>query len=129
MQRARSSWPAHDNAEGWETLANLALQLESQQIDLDESLRWAATVKLLVERNLPYTEYTAARMAALTNRLRQRKLDQTNLRYKYGFKPRSERLVRKDIMIQYAISAAPDGAGELWITSWHRNAARAIIVS
>ncbi|TFC94043.1 hypothetical protein E3T28_15925 [Cryobacterium sinapicolor] len=100
MQATRSSWPARDDTTEWAALANLALQLESQQLDLDESRRWVDTVRQLVARRLPYPEYTEQRMAALHDRLRQRKLDQTNLRYKYGFKPRSERLVRKDIMIQ-----------------------------
>jgi hypothetical protein len=114
VQGARSSWPAHEDAEGWETLANLALQRESQQIDLDESLRWADTVNELIARHLSYPEYTAERMAALTDRLRQRKLDQTNLRYKYGFKSRSVRLVRRDVRAFVSSQLAVDTKLRAW---------------
>jgi hypothetical protein len=90
-------WPGADDADGWAALANLALQLESMQVDLKENREWAATIKALVLRGLPYPEYTTERMAALERRLRQRKLAQTNLRYKYGFKGRRASLVRRDV--------------------------------
>jgi hypothetical protein len=90
-------WPDPRDSKSWAELANLALQLESLQVDVEESRQWALTMKALVSRRLPYPEYTEQRMAALERRLRQRKLDQTNLRYKYGFKGRRASLVRRDI--------------------------------
>ena len=94
---ASHRWPARNDEGAWADLANRALQLESQAIDEADNQRWAATVAALVEGELPYSEYTAARMAALDERLRQRKLDQTNLRYKYGFKPRRASLVHRAV--------------------------------
>jgi hypothetical protein len=84
----------------WSALANRALQVETLQVDAAESAAWDAAMRELVNRGLPYSKFIEARMEALGARLRRRKLEQTNLRYKFGFKsgsrPRSARLVRAD---------------------------------
>jgi hypothetical protein len=91
------SWPARDDAEAWVALANTALQLETLAVDQAESSQWEATMIGLVQRQLPYVEFIESRQDALSARLRRRKLAQTNLRYKYGFKLRERRLVRRDV--------------------------------
>jgi hypothetical protein len=97
MQTPPGSWPARDDAEAWVALANTALQLETLAVDQAESSQWEATMIGLVQRQLPYVEFIESRQDALSARLRRRKLAQTNLRYKYGFKLRERRLVRRDV--------------------------------
>jgi hypothetical protein len=97
MTGERLRWPPVSDTDGWAELANVAMQLETLQADLAESAAWEETMQELVTRRLPYLAFVAARQEALSARLRRRKLAQTNLRYKYGFKPRSARLVRRDV--------------------------------
>lgn len=93
----RAYWPARDDVDGWTALANTALQRETLAVDLAENAAWAATMRALLAEKLDYEEFTARRLEALRERLRVRKLAQSNLRYKYGFKKRSARLVRAAI--------------------------------
>lgn len=93
----RSRWPVGSDVDAWAALANRALQLETLETDLAENERWAETMRELVARGLPYDEFITVRMEALRARLRRRKLDQTNLRYKYGIKARPLGLVRYDV--------------------------------
>lgn len=99
--RGRSSWPAGSDSAAWEQLANVSLQLESQEIDRAENHDWEALVDELVLRRLPYSAYIAERQAALDERLRRRKREQANLRYKYGYRPgdrlRDPALIRLDV--------------------------------
>jgi hypothetical protein len=99
--RASRAWPLSSDTAGWQELANIALQLESQLVDEAESAAWSETIADLVSRRLPYAEYVDERQQLLKARLRARKLAQTNLRYKYGFKPgdrpRRPGLIRSDI--------------------------------
>ncbi|WP_448002558.1 hypothetical protein [Agromyces bauzanensis] len=93
----RGRWPASDDADAWLALANWAFQTECLMTDKAENLAWETEMRELLRRDLPYPEFVEHRMAALERRLRARKLAQTNLRYKYGFKPRRAPLVRLDV--------------------------------
>lgn len=73
------------------------MQMATVEVDQSENDAWIRTVRALVAEGLDYDAFTARRMAALSERLRQRKLDQANLRYKYGFKGRRSDLVRRDV--------------------------------
>jgi hypothetical protein len=81
--RARSAAPdtldRTSDVEAWSILANRAMQLEILAVDLAENAAWAATMRALVERSLPYEEFTELRLQALSDRVRGRKLNQTNL--------------------------------------------------
>ncbi|TFC20060.1 hypothetical protein E3O19_01430 [Cryobacterium algoritolerans] len=74
------------------------MQLETLGADRAENDAWLTTIHALVAEHLDYVTFTERRMAALKARIRGRKLAQTNLRYKYGIKERSIRLVRRDTM-------------------------------
>ncbi len=93
----RGRWPATSDIENWLVLANWAFQTECLIADEAENVAWEAQMKDLVKQGLPYAEFVEKRMEALGGRLKARKLAQTNLRYKYGFKPRREALVRRDV--------------------------------
>jgi hypothetical protein len=92
------AWPELDDVAGWGTLADAAFQLETLKADLEESQAWERTMRELVKRQLTYEAFTEARHEALSARMRRRKLDQANLRYRFGFRqgrrPRRPRLVR-----------------------------------
>lgn len=90
-------WPADDDAEAWRALANLAIQYETLVTDLQENRAWEAAMRALVAEQLEYEEFTARRLGAIRARLRARKLAQSRLRHKYGFKKRNARLVRADV--------------------------------
>lgn len=75
----RSSWPTQSDEAAWREPANYALQLETSDVDEAESEAWAATMRDLLSRSLPYDEITALRLEVLSARVRGRKLDQTNL--------------------------------------------------
>ena len=92
----RTYWPAVSDQEGWAALANRVMQLEMLDVDRAENESWVRTMRALIAEHLDYKTFTERRMAALKERIRKRKLDQTNLRWKYGLKGRSERLVRAD---------------------------------
>jgi hypothetical protein len=96
-RRGVKAWPARDDVDAWAILANKAMQLETLEADLAENEAWSQTMRALIKENLDYETFTERRLAALKDRLRRRKLSQTNLRYRYGFKDRSTRLVRSDV--------------------------------
>lgn len=97
----RVRWPIGSDVDGWSHLANIALQLETEQADLEESAQWAVTIRDIVELRLDREAFVAAHLAALRERHRRRKLVQKNLRYKYGFREgsraRTLALVRLDV--------------------------------
>ena len=71
---------------------------ESLRAGEAEARAWAATMRDLNARRLPYEEWVSERQAALEDRLRGRKLQQTRIRYRYGFKqPRRWRLIARDV--------------------------------
>ena len=93
----RGRWPLRTEEVDWLLLATWAFQTECLMTDEAENLAWEEEMRGLLGQNLPYTEFVDARMEALSARLRARKLAQTNLRYRYGFKPRKAALVRRDV--------------------------------
>lgn len=90
-------WPGPHDVDAWSVLANQAMQQETLDVDQAENDAWLATMRALLAEHLDYTTFTERRLAALKERIRGRKLAQTNLRYKYGIKERSVRLVRNDV--------------------------------
>ena len=98
-RRVVMTWPARDDVDAWVTLANQAMQLETLEADLAENDAWSQTVRALIKENLDYETFTQRRLDALKDRLRRRKLSQTNLRYRYGFKARAAQLVRRDVKV------------------------------
>ncbi|WP_448808355.1 hypothetical protein [Agromyces bauzanensis] len=100
----RGRWPASDDADAWLALANWAFQTECLMADEAENLAWETEMRELLGRDLPYPEFVEQRMAALRYRLRARKLAQSNLRYKYGFRgTRRHRLIRTAVSLFYAV--------------------------
>jgi hypothetical protein len=93
----RLAWPARDDLDGWRALGNRILQAETLATDLAENAAWDATMRSLVAEGLDYDTFTARRLELLSERLRARKLAQTNLRYRWGFKDRRQPLVQRDI--------------------------------
>lgn len=97
----RHRWPANGDDEAWLLIATWAFQTESLQIDEAENLAWERQMRELLRRELPYREFVEERMRLLGERLRARKLAQSNLRYKYGFREISSSrrldLVRRDV--------------------------------
>ena len=98
----RQRWPAQEDEAAWATLANWAFQTDCLMTDEAENVAWEATMRELMRANLPYSEFVARRMEALEARLKARKLAQTNLRYRYGFKPSKPHLVRRNVRRFYA---------------------------
>lgn len=105
---AAAPWPAPHDAERWAVLANLAMQHETLTTDQAENDAWLTTMHALIAEHLDYLTFTERRLAALKVRTRGRKLAQTNLRYKYGLKDRSLRLVRNDVKL-YLTALQPAG--------------------
>lgn len=90
-------WPMRTDDADWLLLANWAFQTDCLMTDEAENLAWEEQMRALLGQNLAYAEFVEVRMEALSRRLRARKLAQTNLRYRYGFKPRTAALVRRDV--------------------------------
>lgn len=102
-------WPSKTNCltPEWDTLRNWAIQTEALKTDQAENLAWETAMHDLAGRGLPYAEWVEQRTAALKARIRARKLAQSNLRYKYGFRgKRSARLIRASVRECYARWAA-----------------------
>jgi hypothetical protein len=93
----RLTWPARDDVDGWRALGNQILQVETLAADVAENAAWDVTIRALVAEGLDYEVFTARRLELLAARLRARKLAQANLRYRWGFRHRLERLVQRDI--------------------------------
>lgn len=104
----RDVWPNSQCEREWELLRNWAMQTESFEVDEAESAAWARTMREIGSRQLEYPEWVEARMTALAERVRARKLAQTNLRYKYGFKqPRRWGLVARSVQEFYRAWSGP----------------------
>lgn len=94
----RGQWPARDDAHGWELLRNWCFQEECRIADETEADEWIAAVRALQHRLLPHSEFVAVRGAMLRERVRARKLLQSRLRWRYGYKAgRRAGLVRHDV--------------------------------
>lgn len=70
-----------------------AKQAEMLAVDEDYAEQWLATMRELVARELDDLDFTAARMEALKEWERARKLAQARLRYRYDPKRRPKRLI------------------------------------
>ena len=103
-----AAWPAPHDADRWAVLANRAMQDETLHVDQAENDAWLVTMHALIAEKLDYLAFTERRLAALKDRIRGRKLAQTNLRYKYGLKGRPLRLVRNDVKL-YLGTSKPAG--------------------
>lgn len=98
LEKAEDNWwPAYSLEREWDLLRTWAFQTECLMTDEAENVAWEAQMRELLHRNLTYEPFVEARMEALGARLRARKLAQTNLRYRYGFKPRKTALVQRDV--------------------------------
>lgn len=108
----RHRWPANGDDDAWLLLATWAFQTESLQIDEGENLAWERQMRELLRRELPYSKFVEERMRLLGERLRARKLAQSNLRYKYGFRaarsPRRASLIRRDVRRYFQAWASSD---------------------
>ncbi|PSL36999.1 hypothetical protein CLV49_0602 [Labedella gwakjiensis] len=93
----RGRWPIQNDEDAWRALSALMFQLDTLEVDTAENRAWEATMRVLVARGLSHEEHTAARMASLEERLQARKLAQSRLRYRYGFKEGLAKLVRRDL--------------------------------
>lgn len=108
LEKAETNWwPSGSLEREWELLRTWAFQTECLMIDEAENLAWEEQMRALLHQNLPYIDFVASRMEALARRLRARKLAQTNLRYRYGFKPRTASLVRRDVIQFYQRWSGP----------------------
>ena len=98
----RDEWPNAQCAAEWLLLRTWAIQAETLAVDEDENAAWESAMRDLAARDLRYEDWVAARMDALRDRLRDRKLQQSRLRYAYGFKPgRRPRLVARAVRDYY----------------------------
>lgn len=93
----RLTWPPRDDVDGWRALGNRILQAETLAADLAENAAWDAAMRALVAEGFDYDTFTARRLEWLSERLRARKLAQSNLRYRWGFRARRQPLVQRDI--------------------------------
>lgn len=94
----RDEWPNSQCVAEWLLLRTWAIQAETLTIDEDENAAWELAMRDLAARDLPYEEWVTARMDALRDRLRGRKLHQARLRYAFGFKPgRRPKLVAREV--------------------------------
>lgn len=90
-------WPDVRDDASWRVLANVVLQRATFDADRAESAAWDTFMLQLLRESLDYETFTQRRLDALKVRVRRRKLEQTNLRYRYGFKDRPAHLVRSDV--------------------------------
>ncbi|WDG17480.1 hypothetical protein [Microbacterium sp. Clip185] len=75
---------------------NTAKQRDILRCDLEFAAQWADTMAALVTQNLPDAEFTAARLQALHEWERARKLAQKKINYRFDPLRRSHRLVSRD---------------------------------
>lgn len=92
-----NGFPARNDHAAWDALATRALQEATLAADLDESRAWEETMRALIAQGLDYETFTTRRLEALRDRIKTRKREQTNIRYRYGFRHRSASLVRLDV--------------------------------
>lgn len=94
----RGLWPANSDDAAWELLRNWCFQEECRLADEAEADGWAASTRALQHQHLPHDEYVELRGQLLRDRVRARKLLQSRLRWRYGYKVgRRAGLVRRDV--------------------------------
>ena len=99
----RDQWPPRDDAEAWDILRNWCFQEECRMADEAEAEEWLAAARSLQHRQLPHGQIVDVRGAMLRERVRERKLLQSRLRWRYGYKSgRHAGLVRQDVRRFYA---------------------------
>lgn len=96
-------WPLRDDDGAWEVLRNWCFQEECRLADEAEANQWAAATQALQQQFLPHGEFVELRGELLRERVRARKLLQSRLRWRYGYKAgRRPALVRRDVRHFYA---------------------------
>lgn len=99
----RGQWPANSDDGAWEVLRNWCFQEECLLSDEAEAEGWAAGVRALQHQFLPHDEYVEQRGELLRERVRARKLAQSRIRWRYGYKTgRRPGLIRCDVRRFYA---------------------------
>lgn len=102
----RGQWPANSDDAAWELLRNWCFQEECRLADEAEADGWAAGTRALQHQFLPHDEYVQLRGELLRARVRARKLLQSRLRWRYGYKAgRRAGLVRRDVRLFYTTTA------------------------
>lgn len=105
----RGQWPLGDEADAWEMLRNWCFQEECRLADEAEAETWGAATRALQRKFLPHDQFVAIRGEMLRERVRVRKLAQSRIRWKYGWKTgRRAGLIRRDVRAFYA-SSRPGG--------------------
>lgn len=95
-------WPNNECVDEWALLRNWAIQTETLMLDVTENMKWEERAAELTG-TLPYPEWVTARLGALSERTRARKLAQDRLRHKYGYKrPRRWGLIARDVRALHA---------------------------
>lgn len=94
----RGRWPVNDDAHAWEILRNWCFQEECRLADEIEADSWGSAMRALQHQFLPHTQFVSERGNLLRARVRARKLLQSRLRWRYGYKSgRRPGLVRRDV--------------------------------
>ena len=98
----RGRWPANDDAAAWTSLRNWCFQEECRLADENEASEWLAAIGAVQSRHLPHDQFVDTRGEMLRERIRARKLVQSRLRWKYGWKTgRRAGLIRRDVRAFY----------------------------
>lgn len=94
----RGLWPANSDDAAWELLRNWCFQEECRLADEVEAESWDAAMRALQHRLLPHAQFVEERGDLLRARVRARKLLQSRLRWRYGYKTgRHASLIRRDV--------------------------------
>lgn len=94
----RGQWPVDDDIHAWEMLRNWCFQEECRLADEIEAESWDAAMRALQHRFLPHSQFVSERGDLLRARVRSRKLLQSRLRWRYGYKAgRRPGLIRRDV--------------------------------
>ena len=104
----RGQWPPSDDVDAWEMLRNWCFQEECWLADEAEAEEWGAATRALQRQFLPHGKFVELRGDLLRERVRARKLLQSRLRWRYGYKAgRRPGLVRRDVRRFYVACAGP----------------------
>jgi hypothetical protein len=98
-------WPDVNDKDAWQAVANRTMQREMLAAARQGSAYWDEVMRELIRERLDYEPFTERRLSAVRERVRQRKLIQTNIRYRFGFKDRPAYLVRRDMMAAMRLDA------------------------
>lgn len=96
----RGLWPANSDDAAWELLRNWCFQEEWRLADEVEAESWDAAMRALQHRLLPHAQFVEERGDQLRARVHARKLLQSRLRWRYGYKAgRRSSLIRRDVRL------------------------------